>query len=298
MKKLLLNPFERIAGWKALVIGLCFISLTAILGNINHLLFDRITYVTFRPHTLGMAFYAQAINFIIISLIMWIAGKIFSKSKIRIIDVAGTMALSRAPLLLIVLIGFLPFFSNIISDFNQLIFFALLCIIPIIWTVVLMYKAYSVSCNLKETRGIMSFVGALIIAEILSFLIFFSISIYDTNAQANIQGNNIEITIPKEQTIHQTAEIVMAAFDKSDIKTVRAYFDERMKNGLSETNLKITWMSLTTQFGKLKDFDTNVEAHNHDNYPVLLVPCTFERGKLNIQFAFNSEGKISGLYFK
>jgi hypothetical protein len=294
MKKFLINPFERIAGWKALSIGLCFISLTAILGNMNHLLFDRITYVTFRPHTLVMAFCAQTINLIIVSLVMWIAGKIFSKSKIRIIDVAGTMALSRAPLLLIALIGFLPIFSNIISDLYKSIFFALLCVIPIIWTVALMYRAYSVSCNLNATRGVLSFVGALIIAEILSLIIFFSVSIYTDNNQ----GKDAEIIIPQEQTINQTAEIVMEAFQKSDVKTVRAYFDERMKNGLSETSLRFTWMSLTAQYGKLKDYDTNVEAQHQDNYSVLLIPCTFERGKLNMQFAFSSEGKISGLYFK
>ena len=119
MKKKLINPFERIAGWKALAIGLCFISLTAILGHMNYLLFDRITYVTFRQHTLGIAFYAQAINLALVSLAMWVAGKFFSKSKIRMIDVFGTMALSRAPLLLIVLAAFLPFFSHILSDLHH-----------------------------------------------------------------------------------------------------------------------------------------------------------------------------------
>ena len=298
MKNLLINPFERIAGWKALVIGLCFISLTAILGNMNHLLFDRITHLAICPHTLGMAFYAQGINLAIISLVMWIAGKIFSKSKIRIIDVIGTMALSRAPLLLIVLAGFLPFFSKIASDLFQLIIFALLCLMLIIWTIALMYKAYSVSCNLNATRGILSFVGALIIAEILSFIIFFSININTTHTPTNNQGNDTEIIIPKEQTINQTAEIVMEAFKKSDIKTVRVYFDETMKSGLSEINLGFTWMLCTIQYGKLRDYDTNVEVQHHEKHSVLLIPCTFTRGKLNMQFAFNDEGKISGLYFK
>ena len=41
--------------------------------------------------------------------------------------------------------------------------FALLC-----WTVVLMYKAYSVSCNIKGAKAIVSFIIGLIIAEVLS----------------------------------------------------------------------------------------------------------------------------------
>ena len=295
MKKFLLNPFERIAGWKALAIGLCFISLTAILGHMNHLLFDRITFVTVSVHTLGMAFYAQAINLVIVSLVMWIAGKIFSKSKIRIIDLFGTMALSRAPLLLIVLAAFLPFFSNIISDLYRMIFFAILFILPpVIWTVAWMYKAYSVSCNLNATRGILSFVGALITAETLSLLIFFSISTYTDNNQ----GYDTEKIIPQEQTINQTAEIVMKAFEKSDFKTVRTYFDETMKIGLSELGMRNMWMSIIMQYGKLKDYDTNVKGQHNEKYSILLIPCTFEKAKLNIQLAFNSEGKISGLYFK
>ena len=298
MKNLLLNPFERIAGWKALAIGLCFISLTAILGNMNHLLFYQITHLDIRPHTLGMAFCVQGMNLALVSLIMWITGKFFSKSKIRIIDVIGTMALSRAPLLLIALIGFLPFFSKIASDLFQLIVFALLCLMLIICTVALMYRAYSVSCNLNATRGILSFVGALIIVEILSFVFFFTISIYAPHTPANNQVNDTEIIIPQEQTIHQTAEIVMEAFKKSDIKTVRDYFDERMKSGLSEFALGATWMSCTMQYGKLKEFNTNVEAQQYDKGSILLIPCIFERGELNIQLAFNNEGEISGLYLK
>ena len=298
MKNLLLNPFERIAGWKALAIGLCFISLTAIVGNMNDFLFYRITYVTIRPHTLGMAFYVQVINLIIVSLVMWITGKIFSKSKIRIIDIIGTMALSRAPLLLIALVGFLPFFSHNVSIVSQFVIFMLLCLIPMIWTVALMYRAYSVSCNLNATRGILSFIGALIIAEILSLLIFLAITINTTYTPVNNQVNDTAIIIPQEQTIHQTAEIVIEAFKNSDIKTVRTYFDERMKSGLSEMALGATWMSCTMQYGKLKDFDTNVEAQHYDKGSILLIPCTFERGKLNIQLAFNNEGEISGLYFK
>ena len=299
MKKMLINPFERIAGWKALAIGLCFISLTAILGHMNHLLFDRITYVTFRQHTLGMAFYAQAINLALVSLAMWIAGKVFSKSRIRMIDVLGTMALSRAPLLMIALAAFLPFFSHIISNLNQIIFFVFLCVVPsMIWTVVLMYKAYSVSCNLKATRGILSFAGALLIAEMLSLIISFSISMNDMNKQVNNQESVTEIIIPQEQTIQQTAAIVMEAFKNSDFKTVRVYFDEKMKSGLSEINLGITWSSVLLQNGKLTDYDTNVEAQHHEGYSILLIPCTFERRSINMQLAFNSEGKIAGLYFK
>jgi hypothetical protein len=37
-----------------------------------------------------------------------------------------------------------------------------------VWTVFYMYKSYSVSCNLRGAKAILSFIGALIVAEILS----------------------------------------------------------------------------------------------------------------------------------
>ena len=292
----LINPFERVAGWKALIIGLCFMSLIAIIGKVNHLFFGRIFYVTLYPHTFFQAFYTQIIVWGVLFIVMWIAGKIFSKSKIRVIDVAGTMALSRAPMLLIVFLGFLPFFSNGLSQI-----FNLLCVILYIWMVGLMYNAYSVSCNLNGSRGILSFIGALIAAEIISILICSSLLSAHTSCASDMhQAKDIEITIPQEQeqAIKRTAEIVIEAFKQSDIKTVRDYFDETMKNGLSETALRTTWTSMTTLSGNLKSADTNVKAKRSGNYVILLIPCTFEKGALNIQLAFNSDGKISGLFFK
>ena len=164
-----------------------------------------------------------------------------------------------------------------------------------------MYKAYSVSCNMKGTRGVLTFIGALITAEVFSLIIFFSISSFSpfvSDVSGNQQSKNIETVIPEGQTVNRTAEIVIEAFQKSDIKTVRAYFNETMNDKLSAMQLKVVWGQLTMKYGKLKDFDINVSAQRYENHSILLIPCTFERGKLNIQLAFNSEGKIAGLYFK
>ena len=294
---LLINPFKRIAGWKALIIGIFCLSLTALIGKINHLFFSGIFNVSPFPHTFYEAFYAQGINWVVLTLVMWIAGKIFSKSKIRIIDVAGTMALSRAPLLLLVLAGFLPFFPGDLSDYYKLLIFNLICILLFIWMVALMYKAYSVSCNMKGTRGVLTFVGALIIAQAIS-LIIFSTSNLTPFASDDHRSNDIETIIPEGQTINQTAYIVIEAFKKSEIKTVRAYFDETMKNELPEMKLRLTWMQLSLQLGKLKDANTNVNSQQRDNYSIITIPCTFERGKLNLQLVFNHKGKISGMFFR
>lgn len=107
-----------------------------------------------------------------------------------------------------------------------------------------------------------------------------------------------QIVIPQNQTIQQTTAIIVEALQKSDIKTVRVYFDETMKKSLSESQMNMAWTSVTLLKGELKSADTNVEVTRHGEYDILLIPCTFEKGSLNIQLAFNHEGEISGLYFK
>jgi len=70
-----------------------------------------------------------------------------------------------------------------------------------------------------------------------------------------------------------------------------------MKNRLPEAELKNTWSMLTMQAGKLKNADTHVEAKNLEgNHVLLLIPCTFDRAKLNLYLTFNSDGKLAGFY--
>ena len=47
----------------------------------------------------------------------------------------------------------------------------------IIWMVVLMYRAYCVSCNIKGPKAIGTFIAALIVGEVLS-KVFIYIALY------------------------------------------------------------------------------------------------------------------------
>jgi len=304
--KWLINPFERVAGWQALVIGVAVMALTAVIGKLNQVAFDGVLDVhggaTFN---LSASFIMQAVNFLALFLTMWLAGVCFSKTKFRAIDMAGTMALARTPMLLLAIVCFLPAVPKTFLDVPRLIIFTLICIPFIIWMIALMYNAYSVSCHLKGSRAVVSFIGALLVAEIISKVIFFLLASHLFIASGNLQHTAIEtstpqeqIIIPQGQTIQQTAAIVIDALKKSDAKTVRAYFDETMKKASSEAQMDTVWASVILLKGELKSADTNVEATRYGEYDILLIPCTFERGSLNIQLAFNHEGKISGLYFK
>ena len=172
--KWLINPFERIAGWQALFIGLAAMSLTAVLGTLNGIAFDGVLDVHAGVGVLSgftMSFIMQAVDFLALFLTKWIAGVCFSKSKLRLVDVAGTMALARAPMLLFTVICFLPVVPASLYDIPHTIIFVLLVIPFEIWMIALMYNAYTVSCHLKGRRAVVSFIVSLLAAEGISKLV-------------------------------------------------------------------------------------------------------------------------------
>ena len=171
--KVLINPFERIAGWQALAFGVAVMALTAVIGQMNHVAFDgALDCKVGATFSLSASFVMQAVVYLVVFLMIWLAGLCFSKSKIRAIDVAGTIALSRAPMLLPAILCFLPVVPKSILDTSRLLIFGIICLPFIVWMITLMYNAYTVSCNLKGTRAIISFIGALIVAEVISKVIF------------------------------------------------------------------------------------------------------------------------------
>ena len=222
--KYLFNPFERIAGWQALFLGLVAIGLTAVVGKINNIAFDGVLDihggVSFGFLT---SFIMQAVDFSVLFLTMWTAGICFSKSKIRVIDVAGTIALARTPMLAVVLICFLPIAPEDPFDILRTVIFAIIMIPLIVWMVALMYNAYTVSCHLKGGRAVWSFVGALLVAEIISKLIFiFLLSGIFTNTPIfNTTGNSSTentIVVSDSLSIRQKADYVVRFFEQDDFK--------------------------------------------------------------------------------
>jgi hypothetical protein len=121
---------------------------------------------------------------------LFFAGRIISRSSLRAIDVFGTQALAKAPYLLSALVqlptGYNRFIDFIISlslhktpaanitgsDAPLFLIIIIVRFLLIVWVVVLMYRAYAISCNIKGRKAIVSFIAALIIAGILSNLFF------------------------------------------------------------------------------------------------------------------------------
>lgn len=178
MNSILYNPFHRIAGLKALSLGLLAILLTAGAGWLGRCHFDGALdiHVGFR----GPAWLYPAeglLNWLILSAVFYAGAIILSRSKIRLLDIAGTVALARYPLFFAAVLAAIlrvpPREAARLTPASLILVGGFL--IVTIWTIVLLYNAYAVAGNLKGAKAIISFIVLMIVAEIITKVIFLEI---------------------------------------------------------------------------------------------------------------------------
>ena len=187
----LFNPFRYVAGTGALVIGLAAIVVIGLLGWISNTHFDGVLDIHIGAKGPAWFFVAEGlIDWICLSLALIISGMLVARSRFRVVDLLGTQALSRWPGLIVVVILLISPFRNAfnrvtahmlskaaqagapidIGATDGLLFgiVMLATLLAIIWTIILMYRAYSISCDIRGSKAIGSFVVSLIAAEVLS----------------------------------------------------------------------------------------------------------------------------------
>ena len=175
MIKKLFNPFIYLAGGKALAFGLVSMTLAAVLGFLSQSHFNGVLdfHKFNRQLPLYVSFAEQVIVLTCLVVPFYIGGRIFSKSQIRLIDVAGTLALARYPMIFTALTGF-----GLRSEFHGIeditagvILMGLIALVLIIWMVALTYNAFSVSCNLKGIKNTSVFIACLLTAEVSAYML-------------------------------------------------------------------------------------------------------------------------------
>lgn len=174
MKKWLFNPFVYVAGARSLLIGIAAMLAIAILGYFSKTHFDGSLHISFGHYQpLYVYIIEQIIAWGITTLIFYALGAALSHSAIRFIDVAGTQALARWPMLFVAVLGFgyaaHPIESPADID-SGLIFRGLISLPFIIWLVALMYNAFAVSCNLKGVKAVIGFIAGVLFSSIVSQL--------------------------------------------------------------------------------------------------------------------------------
>lgn len=180
MKQRLFNPFTRIAGGKALFYGALVMLLTALIACFNQSHFDAVLHLTHIADAPRWTYLIEPlIAWLCTVMFFYLSGLLFSRSRIRFLDVAGTAAFARWPLVFMVILLFIPVPVKPEDIINAgpavmlpLLLVALLSLPVIILFVILLYNAYSVSCNLKGGKAIWTFIPALVLSDITTRVVF------------------------------------------------------------------------------------------------------------------------------
>lgn len=178
--ELLFNPFRYIAGFKALVSGTIILFATAVLGSFNKVHFDGVIDIHTGVTAPTWFFLTEVISsWLIVAFLLYIAALVISKSKVRLVDVFGTQALAKYPFFIISAISFIPLFQFTFQGIPEieprLLLFMVISLAVTIWSLILMYNAFSVSANVKGRTAIITFIAVIVIAEILSKILLYKL---------------------------------------------------------------------------------------------------------------------------
>ncbi len=318
------NPFYYVAGAKALALGLIAIGLTAFISYLGQVHFDGVLDMHMgRPGPVWLFFAEGIIDWLAISVVLWAGGRLISRSSMRAIDVFGTQALARWPMLVVSIIAMPKTVQNAINTFvAQLTFgsfqfnpvglvlvlvFAASTLLLLCWMVALMYQGFCVSCNVRGGKAIGVFIAALLIAEVLSKLALVPLverayampgpSVQAAQPTASSQTNSGAIPAQTELSISQMGEAFVDRLAKGEFALAASGFDETMKRVMPEASLTKSWNDLIALAGPFqKRIETTV--HTEQGYQIVLVTCEFERTRLNVRVVFDANRQVAGLFYQ
>lgn len=200
LKTWLFNPFHYVAGGTALGIGLVVMMIASLVGAATNHHFDGVIDLHSGPPAPAWVFVAEnLINWLVMGILAYLAGRLISRSRIRPLDVFGTQALARAPMAITLFCVLLPGFrrvtdqlagqlmqgparfrsgasGGVLMSFAQVspldlagfVLAVILALLLLVWTVLLMYRAFAVACNVGGGKAIGLFTAAILLGEVLS----------------------------------------------------------------------------------------------------------------------------------
>ena len=176
----LFNPFVRIGGEQALALGLSVIVVSGMVAAAGGVHFDGLLDI--HPG-FSVLFWVPVVeglvNWSVISVLLVLASLLVAPRTVRLVDIAGTQALARAPLML----AALACVPTPVRDGNAELVAAAVegrMVTPTapslvaglfvgacaIWMVWLMWKGFAVSCNQRGARSVAVFVVAVVTGEL------------------------------------------------------------------------------------------------------------------------------------
>ena len=183
----LFRPFSRIAGPLSLGIGIAVLLATAAVGWWWRGVYtDGVIDLHIGPAAPFSVFLMlSGIAWLTLAVGLLVVGHWLTNTRYRIVDLLGTQALARWPLLpASLVIGMPPYRHALeestaavmltggaaIPDFAIVFALSLVPLAAVVWMVWLMYHSYALVFNLKGPRSVWSFALVLLVAEVLSKL--------------------------------------------------------------------------------------------------------------------------------
>lgn len=186
---LAINPFQKIAGLYALILGAITIICMSYLGTIAKVYFpgiiDCLNAAVVKNPKISPNFifllYQNIVCWFLLSILFIFTAKYFQNKKLRMIDFFGTVALARFPFLFLTFLLSIiqivaPSFMNI--DISQgieihlsfsMVLFSLMAIGFGIWQIAAYFYALKVSSGLIGKKLWISFILAIVVAEAISW---------------------------------------------------------------------------------------------------------------------------------
>ena len=184
--KLIVNPFIRIAGGQALIWGFLGLIVSTLLCWISGYHYHGLLHFGPAPNPAWWCYLAEhLIVWLIPALLFYLGGLFLSHSRIRVIDVLGTVLFAQLPLLGMNLISLLPA-MRMMSQMNMNMspeemlaqpYFVLAMILTLlglpflILTLIWMFNALKVSCKLKQwklwTVALIGIIGGDVLCRLL-----------------------------------------------------------------------------------------------------------------------------------
>lgn len=98
------------------------------------------------------------------------------------------------------------------------------------------------------------------------------------------------------QTNEELSVSFVKQLERQQFDSCFTMFDTSMANKFNVGMLEGMWGTIPKYMGEYKGYST-VESTKKDSIDVVAVRCEFEKTKMDLQFAFNNNKKIVGMYF-
>ena len=170
--KYLYNPFERIAGFMALCVGVGALLLTAFINSNTGTHITGFTQLQFAKDAPFWLYTSELLSgWLVFAILISALSFIKRPLHFRLIDVFGTLLMARMPFVLVGVLRVLPTFQSFMVKSWAMYFLQGVFVLSLVWALVLSFNAVKISVNIKgKTLGFT--VGiALLLAEIANWFI-------------------------------------------------------------------------------------------------------------------------------